>query len=32
VDLHAVREWCLVEGGLMAFEELEARLNETDDG
>lgn len=32
VDLDAVREWCVVEGGLAAFEELEARLNETEDG
>jgi hypothetical protein len=32
VDLDAVREWCVVEGGLDAFEELEARLNETENG
>jgi hypothetical protein len=28
VDLNEVREWCVVEGGLGAFEELLARLDE----
>jgi len=28
VDMNAVRDWCVGEGGLAAFEELEARLDE----
>jgi hypothetical protein len=28
VDLEDVRDWCEVEGGLVAFEELESRLRE----
>jgi hypothetical protein len=28
VDLKAVRDWCVGEGGLAAFEELEAKLDE----
>lgn len=32
VDLDAVREWCVVEGGLNAFEELIASLEAASDG
>jgi len=32
VDLDAVRDWCVGEGGLAAFEELIARLEEASHG
>lgn len=31
-DLGAVREWCVTEEGIAAFEELQGRLNEELDG